>query len=327
MKLFILLILAFLPSALWAFEVFRFDTQYFNLQQHDEHLLGVNENGAAHILRFHQGNLQTEGFSVNPLPERPADILADGRVVGSNGKIRQAWLGGPSDRYRHGVMADDIEATRLYAELVTQQTVFLELPAHMVFEDRFPRLVDLDNDNEMELVVIRTDVDRGAGIAVYGLRGDELVLEAASNTIGTPNRWLNIVGIEDFNGDHVREIAAVITPHIGGKLTLFQQQGEKLVPIAMQAGYSNHAYGSRELGMSAALDINADGIMDLAVPDAQREDLIFLTARDDQFDQVRKISNHTVIKSGIYPVQLDSDEPLEVVYLLEDNTLKVVDLE
>ena len=327
MKLFLLLILVLLPSSLWGFEIYRFDTQYVDLQQHDEHLLGLYKNGAAHTLRLHQGKLLTEDFTLEPLTGRPEDILADGRVVNGDGKIRRAWLGGPSNRYRHGVMADDIEATRLYAELENQQIVFLELPAHMVFEDRFPRLADFDSDNETELIVIQTDVNSGAGIAIYGLQGHELVLEAASKTIGIPNRWLNIVGVEDFNGDHAREIAAVITPHIGGKLTLFQQQGAMLVPIAMQSGYSNHEYGSRELGMSAVLDINADGIKDLAVPDTRRKDLILLSARNNQLERVREIDNHTIIKSGIYTVQLDSDEPLEVVYLLEDNTLKVVDLE
>ena len=144
--------------------------------------------------------------------------------------------------------------------------------------------------------------------------------------IGLSHRWLNIAGIEDFTGDGKLEIAAVITPHIGGTLTLFRQNGTQLVPFMSQWGFSNHAYGSRELGMSAVLDLNADGVMDMAIPNENRQQLILLTVKDKTFHELARIQHKTEIKSGIYRVDLDKEPGQELVYLLKDGTLVKIDL-
>ena len=54
------------------------------------------------------------------------------------------------------------------------------------------------------------------------------------------------------------------------------------------AGFSNHQIYSRELGMSAVLDFNGDGIPDLLVPDAKREALRVVTFANGQFRQILK---------------------------------------
>lgn len=94
---------------------------------------------------------------------------------------------------------------------------------------------------------------------------------ARSAPIGTPNRWLNPVGIADLDGDGVAEIAAVTTPHIGGVLRIYRRIGELLVEVDSLAGFSNHVFGSAELGLSKPALIA--GRMQLLVPDAQRASL------------------------------------------------------
>ena len=324
MRKWLFLVSFLLSNALWAFEIQQFSTEYTDLSQAGERLIGINKDGTRQSLSIISSTLKAADFPQSMETGRPDDILSDGIVMNGQGKIKRAWLGGPTRRYDHGVMLDTIEATRLYADTGQAKAAVLELPRRFVFEDRYPRFADIDNDGEAELIVIRTDTRTGAGIAVYGLAGGELVLEAESETIGKPNRWLNIVGVADFNGDGLKEIAAVITPHIGGKLTLFQQRGKQLIPIAAKDGYSNHQYGSRELGMSAVLDFNADGVMDMAVPDAERKNLILLSANNNQLKPNHTIDNPSGILSGLYLVQIDDDSQLELVFLLNNGTLKVI---
>jgi len=95
-----------------------------------------------------------------------------------------------------------------------------------------------------------------------------LEISAQSPPIGTSMRWLNPVGVADLDGDGHAEIAAVITPHIGGTLKVYRRQGKDLVEIAALAGFSNHVYGSAELSLSAPGVIA--GKMRLLVPDMAR---------------------------------------------------------
>ena len=75
----------------------------------------------------------------------------------------------------------------------------------------------------------------------------------------------------DLDGDGRAEVAAVITPHIGGTLKVYRRQGKDLVEIAALGGFSNHAYGSAELGLSTPMPWA--GKMRLLVPDAARVQL------------------------------------------------------
>jgi hypothetical protein len=100
------------------------------------------------------------------------------------------------------------------------------------------------------------------------LSGGRLQMSAQSPATGMPMRWLNPVGVADLDGDGRAEIAAVTTPHIGGTLKVYRRSGRKLVEIAALAGFSNHVYGSPELGLSAPVSMG--GRMRLLVPNATR---------------------------------------------------------
>jgi hypothetical protein len=316
-----------LPSSLWALNTTSVRTQFGDLTRLNGELIGLDSDGNHYSLHMQAGELESTLISSPEMQTRPDDILPDGLIGFGNNQIQRAWLGHPTTRYDHGVLADSIEASRLYAQINEQTTVYLDLPSDQVFEDRLVRFADLDNDGIDELIVIRTHLKTGAGIASYALENNQFTLKSASENIGLSHRWLNIVGFEDFTGDGRLDIAAVITPHIGGTLTLFQQNGTQLVPVMSQWGFSNHAYGSRELGMSAVLDLNGDGVIDMAIPNENRQQLILLTVNGKAFHELARIEHESEIKSGIYSVNLDKDPEQELAYLLKDGTLVKIDLQ
>lgn len=212
-------------------------------------------------------------IAAEPGKAAPPGGLPDGRVATGEGDIRQAWYGGPTRRYAHAVLGDDIEAGDLVVRTSGGAQLTLSLPENQVFEDRTPRLADLDGDGLTEIVTIRAARDAGAAVVLYGPRDGRLVELAAIEPIGRANRWLNIAAIDDLDGRPGLEIAYVRTPHIGGTLIFLSYDGGRLQRIAAIDGFSNHVIGSRELRLSAVADTDNDGRPELAVPSKDRKTL------------------------------------------------------
>lgn len=183
-------------------------------------------------------------------------------------QIISARYADPVERYGHYALGRPHEYARVVARTDAGRDVVLELSTDEVLEDLAPRLVRLTADAQPELLVIVSTRDSGSRLAMVGLRGGRLDIVARSASIGTPKRWLNPVGIADLDGDGVAEIAAVTTPHIGGVLRIYRRRGARLVEVGSLAGFSNHVYGSAELGLSAPALIA--GRMQLLVPDTRR---------------------------------------------------------
>jgi len=217
------------------------------------------------------------------------DMLPDGVVVQGGNDIRSAWLSAPTDRYAHGALGDEIEAGALEVELKNGARLTLTLPTNAVFEDRQPRLSDLDGDGRDEVVLVKSTQSQGAALVIAGVQGGALKILAETQPIGRANRWLNPVGVGDFDGDGQTELAYVETPHIGGTLRVVKWQGDALVQAYAARGFSNHALGTRELQLAIVVDVNADGIVDLAVPDTQRKVLRMVSFKDGQFAELSRI--------------------------------------
>ncbi len=218
-----------------------------------------------------------------PRRAAPKDGLPDGEVASGSGRgLVRAWFAEPTRRYGHGVLGDAVEAGALIAESASGDRHVFRLPESAVFEDITPRLADLDNDGRAEVVAIRAFRDAGGSLGVYGLQGGKLREIARTAPIGRANRWLNVAGIADFDGDGTRDVAIVVTPHIGGTLEFWSLRKNRLVKLASQFGFSNHAIGSRNLNLSAVADVDGDGdgIADLAVPDASRRALQIVKIRE-----------------------------------------------
>ncbi|MEM1286988.1 MAG: VCBS repeat-containing protein [Pseudomonadota bacterium] len=238
--------------------------------------------------------------------------LPDGCTTRANGDVSAAWYEEPTDRYAHAILGDAIEAGTLAVRTSQGSTARLRLPSTEVFEDRFPRIVDLDRDGTSEIVTIRSSSSGGGSVAVYGVRGGALREIASTRFIGRANRWLNIAGIDDFIGDGSLQIAFVETPHIGGTLKLAQYRGNSLRVVAQAGGFSNHQIRSPVMDLSAVADFNGDGRLDLAVPDASRTALRVVTFTAGG---VRDLATIPLPGAVVQPFELRDELGGKVLYL------------
>ena len=229
--------------------------------------------------------LDAKAFPADVVKERreaAKNGLPDGLVTVFEGKgdIAAAWYTRPTQRYRHAILGDRIEAGGFKVRTPSGKIIEFVLPNSAVFEDRYPRLVDLDNDGKIEVVTILSSLAAGGSVTIYGLDGGELKQKGTTGFIGRSNRWLNVAGIADFRGSGRPQIAFTKTPHIGGTLYFFELAQGKLNGVAGLYGFSNHVIGSAEMRLSAIVDINGDGRPDLALPSANRSKLRMIAFMD-----------------------------------------------
>lgn len=195
------------------------------------------------------------------VPAAAAARIPDSQAVSGSRDIAWVWLGSPTTRYDHDALGSAVHAGSLHVSARhtdgTLHTVSLDLPDSRVIEDRVPRLADLDGDGRDEIILVESDLQRGAALVVYGLQTGTasappaLVERARSSYLGTSHRWLNPAGVADFDGDGRAGIAAVTTPHIGGVLTLYRYRPPRLEPAATLPGVTNHRIGTVEQQLSA----------------------------------------------------------------------------
>lgn len=211
------------------------------------------------------------------VPPQAANRLADSQVVRGNRNIAWAWLASPTRRYPHPALGSTLQAGSFHVLLQPQAGytphLVLTLPLNRVYEDRVPRLVDLDGDGTDEILLIESDLIKGSALVVLGVRTiltgsidkPALIELARGPYTGSTFRWLNPVGVADFDGDGQLDIASVTTPHIGGVLTLYHYQPQKLaissdqpgalVPFASVMDVSNHKMGELEQSLSAIVTL------------------------------------------------------------------------
>ena len=252
---------------------------------------------------------------------RPANALPDGQPAiapGGWGRIVEAWLIEPTERYDHGVLGDAIEAGGLLVRLTDGSERQLLLPEDQVFEDLRPRLADLDRDGVPEILVVRSSLTEGAVLTAYGLVGDDLKLIAEGPRHLTAHRWLNPIGAADFDGDGVTEVAYVETPHIGGILRILSLDGDRLVEEVSWAGFSNHLIGSRELGLSAILDFDEDGLPEIFLPSARRRSIRIMRYQDGELKLLGRDFYDAQIVGDFRLEDLDGNGMDEIIFQLDD---------
>lgn len=201
-------------------------------------------------------------------PESAAQRIADSRLVAGSRDIAWAWLGEPTTAYTHAALGSGVHASSLHVLLAVggaAQELVYHLPRHRVYEDRLPRLVDLDGDGRDEILLVEADAFSGAALVVLGVQAVLRVQRQAGNPVlalqevargphaGAAMRWLNPVGVADFDGDGRLDVASVTTPHIGGVLTLHHFRPPRLEPYARMTDVSNHRFGETEQQLAAVL--------------------------------------------------------------------------
>ncbi|KPF48432.1 hypothetical protein IP87_19895 [beta proteobacterium AAP121] len=205
------------------------------------------------LVRFEPGS----GGRWRPVARSPEALLPDARPLqadldgrGDGGHI--VVLAGPdAQRYRHGVLGDAVEATRvLWLERHGLQVLrALALPPPFVFEDIAPRPWPLPGRaGATGLLTVRAGPDGGqlALLSADPARPALLRLEALGEPVGGFHRWL----APTTDGRH---IAAVHTPHIGGVLHVYSLAGPQLARRWLVADVSTHAIGSRETDLAVWL--------------------------------------------------------------------------
>lgn len=198
-------------------------------------------------------------------------LLPDARLV-SDGAGTVVALAGPTTRYEHGVLGDSVEAEgwvrlQVGAGVATLESVTVEDP--QVVEGVGVLWEDLDGDGTRDVIATVSDAQDGARIVAWTSKG-----RLEGPVVGQGKRWRHQLVVAPFGPEGEIELVVAKTPHIGGLLEFYRPTEDgALAFVSTLAGYSTHATGSRNLDTALAVDLDADGDLELLVPNASRDAL------------------------------------------------------
>lgn len=291
-------------------------------QDQDGNPAVIDGNGARHVVTLKSGSIHLERAGPASGTDLPEGSLPDA-VIATSANGDRAWLAAPTKRYRHGVLGDGIEAGALVYEAKDGAKRTLTLNEDAVFEDRYARFADMDGDGVQEILVVKAYENAGGALVLIDPSRDPLAITAEADAIGTPNRWLNPVGMGDVDGDGRAEVLVVITPHIGGTLTAYEWRGDRLVKDHAIYGFSNHAIGARELALSAVEDLDGDGIAEAIVPSASRRVMTVVSFTGADPDVVAKVAAAGGVAHRLVVHDLDGDQRPELVWGSGDGSVVI----
>jgi hypothetical protein len=222
--------------------------------------------------------LTAAGWFEAPIPDARVTELDGGALVA---------LTRPSDRYPHGVLGDELEATAIDVRDAEGLVARVQIEPPQVIEGISAMVVELEGAGAgQQLLATVSDAEGGARLVLFGLDGSRL---AGSRPIGTGFRWLHQVGAGVLGPDGVAEVIAVRTPHIGGVVEAYRLVGDRLELVASMPGYSSHRIGSANLDMALLADVDADGRLEVVVPSQELDELGLLARTADGFEEIGRL--------------------------------------
>ncbi|MFP4564003.1 MAG: hypothetical protein ACLFRY_11920 [Spirochaetia bacterium] len=212
------------------------------------------------------------------------DVLPDTRFIQMGTDLY--FLINPTNRYRNGVLGDELEAAGFARLRFPESGTPKEQRAD---EGYLPGVIESlsliglpDLPGTQALVFTVSSPDEGSRILLADADGDPI---AWGEPVGRGNRWRHQIAAAPLGPDGEVEIAVIKTPHIGGILEYYrpatvageaEQQTDPLSEDAEPAqaleivhtrqGYSTHSSGSRNLSMAAVGDFDDDGRYDILLP-------------------------------------------------------------
>lgn len=269
------------------------------------HPIAVNDYEVLYIDRDGDLVLGREDGVVSRLP---IDAQADARpVMNSVGQVA-VYANATDQRYVHGILGDTLEAaTLLILEVRNSQIRVLarvDLPGEDVYEGIAPFWADVDGDGVEDLVTTVANGSLGARLRAYLWDGGGIRQEVDGPPIGRGNRWRHQLSAAPFGPDRQIEIAATLTPHIGGALEFFRLSGGALERTATFPGLTTHALGSRNLDQTAAGDFDGDGRPEVLAMDRERRAVVAAARDESGAREVWRLDAGGEIVSNFAPVEL-----------------------
>jgi hypothetical protein len=231
------------------------------------------------------------------------NALPDARIL-SDEQDRLLLLSGPTGKYSHGVLGDNIEASSLtIIETQPEPRIIsvISLPENEVIEGISPIWVDINGDGQREIIVTVSDLDLGAGIVIFSETGERL---AEGPKMGRAYRWRHQIGYESLGPNGESELLVVRTPHIGGVVEYYQYSRGDLTIAAEFAGITSHTIGSRNLDMAALGDFDGDGLNELLLPNPDLTELVAVRRTPSGAEQAWQIAIGGEISTNLSGVTL-----------------------
>lgn len=216
------------------------------------------------------------------------DALPDARLLVDE-KERIILLTGPTEKYDHGILGDNIEASSItIVDTITKPNIstVISIPEGNVIEGIAPIWTDLDGDGSREIIVTLSNEEEGARLVVLDENGDLL---AEGRAAGSGYMWRHQIAVAPFGPDGEKRIADVLTPHIGGIVELYKWKGDELTITSSLSGYSSHLAGSANMDMAIAGNFDEDENTELLVPLQNYEELAVLEENNDGLQVVDEL--------------------------------------
>jgi VCBS repeat protein len=233
-------------------------------------MFGIRNRGARLAIALAAALMALPGAAVAQTltAKTDPDALPDQTVASGTRGIVSAWFADKTTVYQHFAFATSYQAKTIRLILDDGTLITHTLPAGDVFEDRAPRLVDMDGDGRDELALITSNGREGGALTIFKVVDGGLRRAGRTKPMGQPQRWLNPAGIADFDGDGQMEVAVVRKPHLRKRLVIWRYDAKTEVFERADAmeNLSNHRLGSPYQLMSVTADVDGDGLEDLILP-------------------------------------------------------------